>query len=81
MIGERVLPLKNVVVGDGSDAMPDVVVDVHLRRLFLRLSSAFSTSEVSTVKVDEDHDEAAEDDGGRAEVVAGPAAVAGVDVA
>ncbi len=33
------------------------------------------------MKVDEDHDEAAEDDGGRAEVVAGPAAVAGIDVA
>ena len=85
LIRERVLPLEGVVIGRYVDAVADAEADAVLEAGFggrlLRLSSSFSSSEVPSMEVDEDHDEAAEDDGGRAEVVARSAAEAGVDVA
>ena len=67
------------VVDAVADA--DAVFDAGFGGCFLRLSRSLSTPEVPPVEVDEDHDEAAEDDEGRAEVVARSAAVARVDVA
>ena len=85
LIRERVLPLEGVVVCSDvdavADATADAVFDAGFGGCFLRLSRSLSTPEVPPVEVDEDHDEAAEDDEGRAEVVARSAAVARVDVA